>query len=93
LGLALNYSVFMYEIEGDITGACQAAKVAFDAAIAGLDRYYVVFAMLLFVLLIVSCRLDECQYRDSTLIMQLLRDNLTLWTSHIGDDDEEDVPA
>ena len=25
--------------------------------------------------------LDEESYKDSTLIMQLLRDNLTLWTS------------
>jgi len=25
--------------------------------------------------------LDETFYKDSTLIMQLLRDNLTLWTS------------
>lgn len=25
--------------------------------------------------------LDEEQYKDSTTIMQLLRDNLTLWTS------------
>ena len=29
--------------------------------------------------------LDEESYKDSTLIMQLLRDNLTLWTS---DDDD-----
>ena len=29
--------------------------------------------------------LDEESYKDSTLIMQLLRDNLTLWTS--GDDE------
>jgi len=26
-------------------------------------------------------KLDEPDYKDSTLIMQLLRDNLTLWTS------------
>jgi hypothetical protein len=26
-------------------------------------------------------KLDEASYKDSTLIMQLLRDNLTLWTS------------
>jgi len=31
--------------------------------------------------------LDEASYKDSTLIMQLLRDNLTLWTS--GDDANE----
>jgi len=29
--------------------------------------------------------LDEASYKDSTLIMQLLRDNLTLWTSDSGD--------
>ena len=28
--------------------------------------------------------LSEESYRDSTLIMQLLRDNLTLWTSSDG---------
>ena len=29
--------------------------------------------------------LSEESYKDSTLIMQLLRDNLTLWTSDQGD--------
>lgn len=32
--------------------------------------------------------LSEESYRDSTLIMQLLRDNLTLWTSSDGADAE-----
>jgi 14-3-3 protein epsilon len=32
--------------------------------------------------------LDEASYKDSTLIMQLLRDNLTLWTSDAGDSNE-----
>lgn len=32
--------------------------------------------------------LSEESYRDSTLIMQLLRDNLTLWTSSDGGDAE-----
>jgi tetratricopeptide (TPR) repeat protein len=31
-------------------------------------------------------KLNEASYKDSTLIMQLLRDNLTLWTSDNGDD-------
>jgi 14-3-3 protein epsilon len=30
-------------------------------------------------------KLDEANYKDSTLIMQLLRDNLTLWTADQGD--------
>jgi len=37
-------------------------------------------------------KLPEASYKDSTLIMQLLRDNLTLWTSEAGaggDDDED----
>jgi len=63
LGLALNYSVFMFEVMGLESQACELAKNAFDEAIAELDS------------------LDEESYKDSTLIMQLLRDNLTLWTS------------
>jgi len=31
--------------------------------------------------------LDDASYKDSTLIMQLLRDNLTLWTSTADQDD------
>merc|ERR1712205_173902 len=67
LGLALNYSVFLYEVQGKSGEACDLAKQAFDDAIAELDT------------------LDEESYKDSTLIMQLLRDNLTLWTSDDND--------
>uniref|UniRef100_A0A7S2TZK4 14-3-3 domain-containing protein n=1 Tax=Lotharella oceanica TaxID=641309 RepID=A0A7S2TZK4_9EUKA len=36
--------------------------------------------------------LDENSYKDSTLIMQLLRDNLNLWTARTeGEGEEEDV--
>ena len=70
LGLALNYSVFYYEIVGDHEKACKLAKEAFDDAIAELDQ------------------LREDSYKDSTLIMQLLRDNLTLWTSDQPNDDD-----
>jgi hypothetical protein len=74
LGLALNFSVFYYEIRGDHKKACSLAKTAFDSAIAELDT------------------LNEDSYKDSTLIMQLLRDNLTLWSSDENADgpNEED---
>lgn len=32
--------------------------------------------------------IDEEVYKDSTTIMQLIRDNLTLWTSELADDPE-----
>ena len=63
LGLALNFSVFYYEILNMPPEACSLAKTAFDDAISELDS------------------LQEEQYKDATLIMQLIRDNLTLWTS------------
>jgi 14-3-3 protein epsilon len=67
LGLALNFSVFYYEILQAPEVACKLAKQAFDNAIADLDG------------------LEEDEYRDSATIMQLLRDNLTLWTSDLND--------
>ena len=30
--------------------------------------------------------ITEAQYKDATTIMQLIRDNLTLWTSEMDDD-------
>ncbi|CAI0447956.1 unnamed protein product [Linum tenue] len=59
LGLALNFSVFYFEI------------LAFEEAIAEIDT------------------LGEESYKDSTLIMQLLRDNLTLWTSDVQEQLDE----
>merc|ERR1711879_175723 len=63
LGLALNFSVFQYEVLQQPDEACKMARTAFEDAIAELDN------------------VAEDSYKDSTLIMQLLRDNLTLWTS------------
>mmetsp|Transcript_91174 Transcript_91174/g.209025 ORF Transcript_91174/g.209025 Transcript_91174/m.209025 type:complete len:239 (+) Transcript_91174:53-769(+) len=63
LGLALNFSVFHYEVLNNPEEACKMARQAFEDAIAELDN------------------VSEESYKDSTLIMQLLRDNLTLWTS------------
>merc|ERR1711957_58002 len=58
LGLALNYSVFQYEVLSNPDDACKMARTAFEDAIAELDN------------------VAEDSYKDSTLIMQLLRDNL-----------------
>ena len=38
LGLALNYSVFMYEVLGNPDDACKMARTAFEDAIAELDN-------------------------------------------------------
>merc|ERR1712190_635239 len=57
LGLALNFSVFQYEVLQCPEEACKMARTAFEDAIAELDN------------------VAEDSYKDSTLIMQLLRDN------------------
>merc|ERR1712187_588442 len=55
LGLALNFSVFQYEVLSNPEEACKMARTAFEDAIAELDN------------------VAEDSYKDSTLIMQLLR--------------------
>ena len=62
--LALNYSVFQYEVLGNSEEACKMSRTAFEQAIAQLDS------------------VEEASYKDTTLIMQPLRDNLTLWSSN-----------
>jgi len=71
LGLALNFSVFYYEIMTDKDKACEMAKKYFDQAIPLIDS------------------LEGDDYKDTTLILQLLRDNLSLWTASQSDDVED----
>eukprot|EP00929_Paragymnodinium_shiwhaense_P009461 TRINITY_DN113640_c0_g1_i1.p1 TRINITY_DN113640_c0_g1~~TRINITY_DN113640_c0_g1_i1.p1 ORF type:complete len:260 (-),score=53.58 TRINITY_DN113640_c0_g1_i1:175-954(-) len=69
LGLALNFSVFYYEVFSAPERACLLAKGAFDDAMLVMDK------------------MTEDEYKDSTTIMQLLRDNLTLWTADMVQED------
>ena len=62
LGLALNFSVFYYEILKTPAKGCELARQAFEDAVSD------------------QTMIDEDQHKESTLIMQLLRDNLALWT-------------
>jgi 14-3-3 protein epsilon len=74
LGLALNFSVFYYEVFSSPEKACLLAKSAFDDAIAVMDK------------------LDDESYKDSAQIMQLLRDNVTLWTNDMAPAGEDGKP-
>eukprot|EP01097_Dermamoeba_algensis_P008614 TRINITY_DN57_c0_g1_i4.p1 TRINITY_DN57_c0_g1~~TRINITY_DN57_c0_g1_i4.p1 ORF type:complete len:239 (-),score=69.76 TRINITY_DN57_c0_g1_i4:184-900(-) len=65
LGLALNFSVFYYEILRQPEAAIKLAKKAFDNAIMGLDKL----------------NEEDETYKDATQIMALLRDNLEIWQS------------
>ena len=70
LSLALNFSIFYYEVLNQPSSACHLAKQAFDAAISGFEL------------------MEEADQEEATLLMQLLRDNLTLWVADNGDDPE-----
>ncbi|KAF7704147.1 hypothetical protein HF521_021219 [Silurus meridionalis] len=63
LGLALNFSVFYYEILRSPGEACKLAKEVLEKATAEVDS------------------LNEESFKDSTIIIELLRDNLSLWTA------------
>ena len=88
LGLALNFSVFYYEILNSPEKACSLAKTVCILPIIwkcsylyylGTEMYF--FQSQAFDEAIAELdTLSEESYKDSTLIMQLLRDNLTVST-------------
>jgi 14-3-3 protein epsilon len=64
LGLALNYSVFYYEVFNDHSKACDIARETLDLAkkeLAGVDE-------------------DDEEYKDAYSIINLLQENLSMWT-------------
>ena len=61
LGLALNYSVFNYEVLKDHATACKLADDALQSALDKIDE------------------LGEDDFRDAKSIIELLKENLTLW--------------
>ena len=72
LGLALNFSVFYFEILDKFDQACSVAKKAFDDAVGELDT------------------VSEESYKDAVLVLDLIRDNLKLWTSSTEVKEEEE---
>ena len=92
LGLALNFSVFYYEICEETEKAKELAKVKLEIHFSSACLTKLLDPSLLLTHISVSGsqsafdraleeldELPEDQYKDSTLIMQLLKDNLTLW--------------
>jgi len=61
LGLALNFSVFHYEVMKNHAAACKLADEALQNALDKIDE------------------LEEDDFRDAKSIIELLKENLTLW--------------
>ena len=68
LGLALNFSVFYYEVMNDPVPliACQIAIQAFQEGIQQLEN------------------IDDEQYKNSTTILQLLKENIDMWSEDLN---------
>ena len=75
LGLALNFSVFHYEVMQDNKQACTLAETALQEAMNKIDD------------------VDEETFRDAKSIIELLKENLTLWKEEEGgaDNNIEDL--
>ena len=61
LGLALNFSVFHYEVMKNHSTACSLADNGLTQALDKIDE------------------LEEDDFRDAKSIIELLKENLTLW--------------
>ena len=73
LGLALNFSVFYYEVMKDQKRACELAEEALQSALDKIDE------------------ISEEDFRDAKSIIELLKENLTLWKEEEGGQPIEDL--
>ena len=73
LGLALNFSVFNYEVLKDHAKACELADNALQQALDKIDE------------------LEEDDFRDAKSIIELLKENLTLWKEEEDDNQIDDL--
>ena len=67
LGLALNFSVFHYEVMNDHKKACELGEKALSEALEKIDD------------------VDEETFRDAKSIIELLKENLSLWKEEEGE--------
>ena len=72
LGLALNFSVFHFEVMSDHKKACELGETALQNALEKID----------------DC--DEETFRDAKSIIELLKENLSLWKEE-DDDNKNDI--
>ena len=73
LGLALNYSVFQYEVMNDHKKALELGEKALTDALEKIDD------------------VDEETFRDAKSIIELLKENLSLWKEEDGENAVEDL--
>ena len=73
LGLALNFSVFYYEVLKDHKKACDLAEQNLQEALEKIDE------------------ISEEDFRDAKSIIELLKENLTLWKEEEGGQNVDDL--
>ena len=73
LGLALNFSVFYYEVMSDHKKACELGESALTEALEKIDD------------------VDEETFRDAKSIIELLKENLSLWKEEENENQVEDI--
>ena len=73
LGLALNFSVFHYEVMNNHKEACELGEKALTEALEKIDD------------------VDEETFRDAKSIIELLKENLSLWKEEDGENAVEDL--